>query len=324
MPLQQPSPTIAPELDPALLDNPRRRLGRSILASILLNALIWSIVAAAALRHHSVMPPPVEVTRVILDAKGHKTEKVVTPKQIQQRVAQLHPQVVKMQPTPPPEVVPRQQPITPPRQEQAPPQSHSLIASRVPDKTSNEPPVQTEGQAQPGKPADNQNEAPVATTVPAPPSAPAQQPPPQTGGGTTNGNGQAETPAPVVPTPIPSPPPTPTPLPTPTPQPTPTPVPQPTATPRPLGPTQEAEPVSQENPDIPSDLRDKPFKTSVRVAVDVDANGGSSPRLRTSSGNSEVDARVLAALKRWRWKPALKDGQPVASTKYFKFEFTVE
>jgi len=52
------------------------------------------------------------------------------------------------------------------------------------------------------------------------------------------------------------------------------------------------------------------FKSFVRVRVEIDADGSASPTLRTSSGNDEIDRRVLSALKRWRWKPALKDGVP--------------
>jgi protein TonB len=62
----------------------------------------------------------------------------------------------------------------------------------------------------------------------------------------------------------------------------------------------------------------------VRVKVEVDADGGATPILRTSSGNPEIDRRVLEALRRWRWKPALRDGEPVKSTLLFKFEFLVQ
>ena len=61
-----------------------------------------------------------------------------------------------------------------------------------------------------------------------------------------------------------------------------------------------------------------------QVRVEVDADGSFSVVLRTSSGNPEIDRRVLEALKRWRWKPALRDGEPVKSTQLFKFEFEVE
>ena len=131
-----------------------------------------------------------------------------------------------------------------------------------------------------------------------------------------------------TPTPRPTPRPTAVPRPTPTPRPTPRPEPtattRPTPTPKPKGPTQDAEPTRQAEPEIPEELRDKEFKTYVRVRVEVSADGSAEPSLRTSSGNTEVDDRVLSALRKWRWKPALKDGEPVSSIKYFRFEFEVK
>lgn len=76
-------------------------------------------------------------------------------------------------------------------------------------------------------------------------------------------------------------------------------------------------------PEIPDDLKDSDFKTYVRVRVNVHADGSFEVSLRTSSGNSQIDSRVLRALKKWRWKAALKDGDPVDSTQYFRFEFEV-
>lgn len=62
----------------------------------------------------------------------------------------------------------------------------------------------------------------------------------------------------------------------------------------------------------------------MRVVVEIEADGSFEISLRTSSGNTEVDQRVLEALKKWTWKPALKNGQAVASTQRFKFEFEVQ
>jgi protein TonB len=76
-------------------------------------------------------------------------------------------------------------------------------------------------------------------------------------------------------------------------------------------------------PSIPESLKQSEFKTSVRVRVEISADGSSSPSLRGSSGNSEVDERVLAALRRWRWRPALRDGEPVPSSQNFRFDFEV-
>ncbi len=95
--------------------------------------------------------------------------------------------------------------------------------------------------------------------------------------------------------------------------------PAPTATP--AGETRSAEVAHQELPRIPAFIREGDYNPSVQVAVDVLPNGTFSVTLRTSSGNPEVDAYVLNALKQWKWKPALKDGEPVASTQLLKFDF---
>lgn len=179
-----------------------------------------------------------------------------------------------------------------------------------------------QGKQEQGKPTGDP--APVPTDTPIPPPTPTPIPPP--------------TPTPVPPpTPTPKPPPTPTPrpAPTPTPRPAPTPTPRPTntprpqptptptPTPRPKGPTRDAVATRQPYPSIPDELKNEGFKTSVRVRVEVGADGSSSPSLRSSSGSGQIDELVLSALRKWRWKPALKDGEPVASTQYFRFNFEV-
>lgn len=85
-----------------------------------------------------------------------------------------------------------------------------------------------------------------------------------------------------------------------------------------------AEAIVQEKPEIPVELRTKDFKTSVRVRVDVEGSGAATPSLRTSSGNEEIDHLVLEALRKWRWKPATRNGEAVSSTRYFKFVFEVK
>lgn len=138
--------------------------------------------------------------------------------------------------------------------------------------------------------------------------------------------GKVEPPPEPTPKPVPRPTPKPTPEPTPepTPRPTPKPTPTPASTPKPSGPTREAEPGRQVQPSIPDSLKKGEFKSFVRVVVEIEADGSFEISLRTSSGNTEVDQRVLEALKKWTWKPALKNGQAVASTQRFKFEFEVQ
>jgi protein TonB len=49
-------------------------------------------------------------------------------------------------------------------------------------------------------------------------------------------------------------------------------------------------------------------------------DGSFEASVRTSSGSSEVDELTLAAARRWRWKPALRDGQPISSSQIIRFK----
>lgn len=89
-------------------------------------------------------------------------------------------------------------------------------------------------------------------------------------------------------------------------------------------PSVEAQPFEQIKPQIPENLRTSEYKSYVRVKVEIGADGTSVPTLKTSSGNIEIDDRVISALKKWRWRPALVDGRAVSSIRYFKFEFEVK
>jgi protein TonB len=60
---------------------------------------------------------------------------------------------------------------------------------------------------------------------------------------------------------------------------------------------------------------------SVDVTVDVAADGSHTERIVRGSGSQDVDARVMDALKRWKWDPAAENGQAIASSENFKFTF---
>jgi TonB family protein len=115
-----------------------------------------------------------------------------------------------------------------------------------------------------------------------------------------------------------------TPMPSPTPTSTPTPKPTPTPTPTPVGPTRDAKPIFTVLPTIPDSLRSQPYESEVVVKVIIYPNGTFKSSLLTSSGNPDVDKRVLEALQQWKWEPALKNGVPVLSIQIFKFDFQVE
>ncbi len=91
----------------------------------------------------------------------------------------------------------------------------------------------------------------------------------------------------------------------------------------PAGITKEAELAYQELPRLPDSLRDSGYRSFVRVAVTVAEGGDFTVTIRDSSGNKDIDGRVLDALKRWKWKPALRNGTPETSTQIIRFDFGV-
>ncbi len=263
-----------------------RRLLLGLIVSVLANILLWagaSLVVRIVPRHDF---KNVEVTRVVVDKQGHKQEKIVTKKQIEKKLAVVKKEIVRK------EIASRRLP--------PPPQgAHNRVLTALPSK--NAPgDIHTAlagGNAALGQAIGEQNAGNAATNPPVPAPAPAPAPTP------------APAPARVVAPPPPvkqevvQPPP---------------PAPKPVA----KGPTKEAEALSTVQPNIPDDLRQQDFKTFVRVKVKIAPDGSFSVTLRTSSGNAEIDKLVVDALNKWKWKPALRDGNAVEST-LFKFEFEV-
>jgi len=273
------------------------RLRNAIFLALPIDALLWVAAGYAFLRPAPPDLAPIEIQRVVMDEKQKITPKIVKKEDVLKKIQKALPKPPPPKPRPERhEVPPEAPPKAPPKEEGA----HNKVLTAPPVK--NAPPdVHTAlagGNADVGKPTEEQNAGAAKVNPPSPPP-PTPQPTPQ--------------PAPPVAKPAPAPPPPPPPAEQPKPEP-----------PKPKGPTKDAEPVSQPMPEIPDELKSQSFKTFVRVAVEVDENGNPSVTLRTSSGNPEVDRRVLEALKRWRWKPALKDGEPVRSTQRFKFEFEVQ
>jgi TonB family protein len=261
-----------------------QRLRVAFVVSLIINAILWS-EASRFVRNH-IVPPPVMMQVTLLPPPVKHIVKV-KPK-------------VKPKPKPPP---PKKKPVTPPPKP---------VAKTPPPKHAPPPP-----------PAPHHHVITAPSKGPAPPNAFTAQPggnapvgKPTNGEGTGNGT----TPPPPTPAPAPAPaPPPPAPAPAPPP-----PAPKPAPPPEPTGPTQDATATHQELPEIPDELKSDDLQTSVRVRVEIAADGSFTPFLRSSSGNAEIDQRVLDALKKWTWKPALKNGVPVASTQYFRFDFEVE
>lgn len=307
------SHTTMPVRSPLLRDDLVRRLRWAASVSVLANLLLWRAVAAIAKHPAQVDLRPVEITRVVID-KGRHIEKVVTQKAIRKKIAQIRKPPPKPRPIP---VVRRQAPPPPVRSRPVvvrrpasipPPQgAHNRVllakgpAPAAPDNT-----ALAGGSAAVGKAIDQQNPGNATANPPEPVK-------------TQSGPTPAPQPAPSKPVPQPAPSPAPV-----KPQPPPKPPPQQPA-PKPTGPTRDAQPSDEVQPEIPDDLKQEGnYKSFVHVKVLIEPDGSFTPILRTSSGNAEIDRRVLEALKKWKWKAAVRDGEAVESTQLFRFVFEVD
>jgi protein TonB len=298
------------------------RLRVALVASLLLNIALWSMAASVARHPPAYDPRPVEITRVILPPE-RKIVKVIPPKPIKKiEVKKKVAPPPKPRPPEPRHTPPPPQPLhtvqrKPPKPIQVarlPQGAHSRVITAKPDKTA-PPPTPTDhtalagGNAPQGQVIDKQQAGNAAVNPPGPVAkAPDPAPAPK-----------AEVkpaPAPVTPAPVAK-------APEPAPEPKPAPAPEPK--PKRKGPSREAEATDEVKPEIPDSLKQQGgYKSFVRVRVVIEPDGTATTVLRTSSGNPDIDSRVLEALKKWKWKPALKDGVAVQSTQLFKFEFEVE
>jgi protein TonB len=81
---------------------------------------------------------------------------------------------------------------------------------------------------------------------------------------------------------------------------------------------------SQPKPSIPDDLRSDAIDKTVVVECTVGEDGSPMEvKAVQSTGNNELDRRALDAAKKWRFKPATKDGQPVIGKVRIFIEFQV-
>lgn len=80
----------------------------------------------------------------------------------------------------------------------------------------------------------------------------------------------------------------------------------------------------QPTPDIPDELRaealDKTFVAECVVSTEGKTSG---IRMTQSTGNDELDRRALQAARKWRFKPATRDGMPIESRVRLHIQFQV-
>ena len=115
------------------------------------------------------------------------------------------------------------------------------------------------------------------------------------------------------------------PKPEPKPEPRPAPQPKPEPAPAPHVPVYtEAAQTYAPQPSIPDDLRAAALDTTVVVEIVVDENGSATAvKLTKPTGNDELDRIALDTARKWKFKPALRDGQPVESRVRLHIEFQV-
>lgn len=85
------------------------------------------------------------------------------------------------------------------------------------------------------------------------------------------------------------------------------------------------QPYVKSQPVYPSQLLNKRIGGKVEIACVIDANGGlSSCKVRKSSGNGALDQAALKAVRKWKFKPAVRGGRKVRATCVVPFNFEVK
>ncbi|GAA5484237.1 energy transducer TonB [Haloferula sargassicola] len=85
------------------------------------------------------------------------------------------------------------------------------------------------------------------------------------------------------------------------------------------------QPVTKSQPVYPSRLLSKGIGGKVIVAVTVTADGRvAGAKVRTSSGNRELDDAALKAVRKWKFRPAVSGGRKTQATALVPFNFEVK
>ena len=84
----------------------------------------------------------------------------------------------------------------------------------------------------------------------------------------------------------------------------------------------DPEPIARIQPDYPPQAFRNHEEGTVLVRVNVDANGmATNSQVVNRSGSRELDGAAMDAVRKWQFKPALKDGKAIASTVDVPVEF---
>jgi protein TonB len=83
-------------------------------------------------------------------------------------------------------------------------------------------------------------------------------------------------------------------------------------------------PVRTVSPSFPNDLHDKGISGVVMVNVLIDQQGNPQDLKVARSSNSEFEGPALEALKKWKFKPAERDGSAVALRVVIPIRFSAD
>lgn len=84
-------------------------------------------------------------------------------------------------------------------------------------------------------------------------------------------------------------------------------------------------PVNRMPPQFPRSLLKKGVGGKVILTCVIDANGQmTSAKVKSSSGHSLLDQAALDAVRRWKFKPAMRQGKPFKATCNIPFNFQVK
>lgn len=101
--------------------------------------------------------------------------------------------------------------------------------------------------------------------------------------------------------------------------------PRPEPPPAPKGETRKAQAVSQPRPEYPRDAKDDGVEGVVTMIAEVGTDGRiSATRIEKGSGDKRLDRAAENTVRRWTYKPALKDGSPAKSSVRVHVEFRLE
>ena len=81
-------------------------------------------------------------------------------------------------------------------------------------------------------------------------------------------------------------------------------------------------PISQPPPNYPREALRRGVGGTVRVQATVSPDGSvDRMEVAESSGNRYLDRAAMEAVRRWHFKPAMRNGQPISATVTIPVEF---